>query len=293
MAVKKKTRTKSKPKVKAMYPVVRRWELGSPTENQALRMLDVMRNLSVINRRLYRFGRVPRVKIDMDANAGQSVDVFALRNDWAVLQGFRLAYKTYLECTKEERKDLGGGQVARWEDFRVNPGTTGGTMLPVLHTPTSSRVLLTGGSFELSTIIATDQSEKTFTWGSPSANVYGILHEYDLVGNAQQSPDSDTNDLPYGNATNLRDQQQAQNLQEDGSLPPYDATGVHSSSPWVRVATLNVGAPGDQKLSTGFFDAPCGLVMLVGNNDTWNSNGLICEVQAGDYKGVHAPSMLE
>ena len=166
-------------------------------------------------------------------------------------------------------------------------------MLPVLHTPTSSNVLLTQGSFPLSTITVTDQTQKTFTWGSPTSSQYGILHEYDLVGNAQQSPDSDTNDIAYANATNLMDQQQAQDLQEDGALPPYDATGVNSSSPWVRVAILGEGAGGSQKLSTGFFDAPCGLVMLVGNNDNWDSNNLMCEVKAGDYKGVHAPSMVE
>jgi hypothetical protein len=294
MAQKKRTSTtKKKPKVKSMYPVVRRWELGGLAEASIVRVLDTMRNLSVINRRLYRFGRMPQVKIDMDAGAGQSVQVYALRNDWAVLQAFREGYKTYMEVTKEERKALGKNQIARWEDFRVSPGVTGDAMYPVLHTPLLADAVLSQGSFPLSTITLTDQSLKTFTWGLPGASEFGLLQEYDLKGNAQTSPDSDTNDVPYANTTNLMDESQAQNLQEDGANPPYTPTGVNAASPWVRVNTLGETVGGSQRLSTGFFDAPCGLVVLVGNGPNWNSNAMLCEVKAGDYKGVHAPSMLE
>jgi len=81
-------------------------------------------------------------------------------------------------------------------------------------------------------------------------------------------------------------------LQIQGNEPPYDATGVGADSPWVRVATLSTGS--SQKLSTGFFKAPCGLVIFDSSEViNVNVNALSWEVKAGDYKGVHAPSMLE
>ena len=295
----KKSPSKKKPmkkKAATFYPVVRGSELGSTVENQAVRLLDTARNLSVLNRRLYRMGRCYSVKIEQDAGEdGQTVEVYALRNDWAVHQGFKMAYDVYLHNTEDERKLLSGTQVARWEDFRVDDGLTGSfnPLLPVLHTPGLADAIKQDGSFERSTVVDTAQTTRTFTWGTPSVTQYGILQEYDLKGNAQQSPDSDTNDGPYANIKNEIDETLLKNLQEDGASPPYDATGVNADSPWVRVATLKVGAAGDQKLSTGYFDAPCGLVVCVGNNGTWNSNALRFEVKSGTYKGVHAPSMLE
>ena len=84
-------------------------------------------------------------------------------------------------------------------------------------------------------------------------------------------------------------------LQARGNAPPYSATTFPSV--WVKVATLAVDASGAQKLSTGFFDAPCGLVHLnaLGGADFQDVNSLRNNVAVtfakGDYKGVSAHSM--
>ena len=295
MASKKSTKKPTKSNAKPFYPVVRGSELGSTSETQNVRILDTARNLSVLNRRLYRYARAYSVKIDLDMSTAGSYEVYALRNDWAVHQGLKMAYQMYLQNTEDERMALSGNQVARWEDFRCDAGldVTAETLLPVLHEDNLARSILTAGEFDLSTVVDTAQVTRTFTWGSASGTEYSILGEYDLKANAQPDPSSDTNDGPYANIKNELDQTIATNLQEDGNLPPYDATGVNATTPWVRVATLGAGPAGDQKLSTGYFDAPCGLVVVVGNTGSWNSNDLIFEVKAGKYKGVHAPSMLE
>lgn len=290
---KKKSNTK-KTKKPSFYPVVRGSELGSTAENTQVRLLDTARNLSVLNRRLYRYTRCYQVKVDMDVSTTQTVEVYALRNDWAVHQGLKMAYDVYLHNTEDERKALSGTQRARWEDFRVEAGLVSSqNMLPILNSDGGADSILTQGSFELSTVTDTAQVTRTFTWGVPGATEYSILQEYDLAGNAQTTPSSDTNDGPYANIKNELDVATLQNLQEDGAEPPYDANGVNAGTPFVHVATLTVGPSGAQRLSTGFFDAPCGIVMMVGNNATWNSNAMYFEVKRGDYKGVHAPSMLE
>lgn len=290
----KKKSIPKKTKKPSFYPVVRGSELGSTSENTTVRLLDTARNLSVLNRRLYRYTKCYPVKIDMDVGTTQTVEVYALRNDWAVHQGLKMAHAMYMHNTEDERKALSGTQRARWEDFRADAGLASSqALIPVLSSDGGADVLLTEGSFPLSTVTTTAQNEKTFTWGIASASEYSILQEYDKAGNAQSSPSSSTNDGPYANIKNEMDLTTLQNLQEDGALPPYDANGVNAGSPWVHVATLAVGAAGAQRLSTGFFDAPCGIVMCVGNNATWDSNALYFEVKRGDYKGVHAPSMLE
>ena len=60
----------------------------------------------------------------------------------------------------------------------------------------------------------------------------------------------------------------------------------------MRIAVLD-GTAGTQKLSTGFFTAPCGLVLCVGYGGDDTNFSVSLEAKAGDYKGVHAPSMLE
>jgi hypothetical protein len=98
--------------------------------------------------------------------------------------------------------------------------------------------------------------------------------------------------MAYNGIDALNQDAMSDNLQSDGNAPPYDATSVNTTSPWVRVAVLGQTA-GAQKLSSGFFTAPCGLVLLAGFSDTGTGYPVEIEVKAGDYKGVHAPSMLE
>lgn len=301
MAQKKSTRRKTKKTTKAKakhYPVVRGSFLGSTVENNTVRTLDTARALSVLNRRLYRYGRVYPVSVQMTpgGSATQTVEVYALRDDWAVHQGFSMAYKQYLKNTEDERQNL-GKQTARWEDFRCNDGVVGAAniLLPTLRDPTfaGTPTILTDGEFALSNVVDQANVKKTFTWGTPSSSQYGILQEYDKSGNAQGDPSSPTLDAPYADIDSEVNEGTHDDLQQDGNLPPYSQGGVNAGSPWVHVATLGAGATGQQRLSTGFFNAPCGLVVLVGNDANWNSNAMMFEVKKGDYKGVGGMSLLE
>lgn len=260
-------------------------------------VVDTARNLSVINRRLYRFGRYYEVKFDLRPDwAGGDIEVFALRDDWALQKAFQMAYKMYLENTSDERKIL-GNRVARYEDFRISTGLVipGGqeSGLPVMMTPTGTFTTLSAGEFELSNVMDTAQVERTFTLGTPGGTEYDILQEYNHAGNADTSPDSPTADLPYANLKNETDLNIGVALQSDGNAPPYSATGVNEGSPWVRVGVLGSGTAGQQRLSTGFFTAPMGLVILKGFSGAGETYPITHEVKSGDYKGVHAPSMLE
>lgn len=297
MASKKTTRKSTSKKKTSHYPVVRSFPISAGASANTL--VDGARHLSVTNRRLMRYGRYYQFKVDLRPDyAGTPIEVFALRDDWAVQKAFQMAYQQYLKNTSAERAALSSDQIARWEDFRVRDGlnVAGGVnqSVPVFHTETGAADTLNAGEFIDTTVVDSTNTTKAFTWSpSPAANEYSLLLEYDKAGNAQGSPSSTPTAGPYEeidsevNATTMDD------LQADGNLPPYDQTGVNQLSPWVRIAVLGSGAAGQQRLSSGFFTAPCGLVFLKGFTETSEAYSVTIEAKSGDYKGVHAPSMLE
>ena len=61
---------------------------------------DAGRVLSQVNRRLYRFGNLYQIKLDLDIPGttlatAVDIEVYALRNTWDVQRAFALAKKTY------------------------------------------------------------------------------------------------------------------------------------------------------------------------------------------------------
>lgn len=275
------------------YPIVK----GSPISSggAANTLVDMARNLSVLNRRLYRFGRFYSAKVDVREDyAGAPIEVYVLRDDWAVQKAFQMAYQQYLDNTMAERENMGSKQVARWEDFRIRDGLTlaKNDARPVLNNAAGTAVPLTSGEFALSNVVDEAGTERTFSWGAGSGTVYSILAEYDKTDNTQLSSSSLTSDGAYSGIEATNDEATADNLKADGNAPPYDAGGVNATTPWVRVAVLGSTA-GTQKLSSGFFTAPCGLILLKGFTETSEAYSVEVEAKSGDYKGVHAPSMIE
>jgi hypothetical protein len=297
MASKKTTRKSTSKKKAAHYPVVRSFPISAGASANTL--VDGARHLSVTNRRLMRFGRYYQFKVDVRPDyAGTPIEVFALRDDWAVQKSFQMAYQMYLKNTADERAALSPGQVARWEDFRIADGlnVAGGVnqSRPVLHNETGGAVILNAGEFQLSNIVDSSNVKRTFTWShTPTATEYSVLLEYDKTGNAQANPSSVPTDMAYAEIDSEVNEETGDDLKGDGNLPPYDQTGVNALSPWVRIAVLGSGAAGQQRLSSGFFTAPCGLVFLKGFTETSEAYSVTIEAKSGDYKGVHAPSMLE
>lgn len=284
-----------------LYPVVRtgRLQRTSPIPPYAPGLqLNAMDLLSKVNRRLYREARVPQLKIDLDNDSTQTLQVWALAHNWMNARAMKMGYAMYMENTDEERVRLKGKQIGRWQDFRVVSGvnnTTTENISPAQFDVEGASQVFGAGEFTTSLVVDASGVSRNFTWspfGSPSR--YSLLQEYDKAGNAQTSPESSTTDMPYDDLMADDSAVTAAHLQTAGDNPPYDADGVGADRAWVLVATLGAGT--SQKLSTGFFDAPCGFVIIreKGNlTGVVDAESLQWTVKAGDYKGVHAPSMLE
>lgn len=248
--------------------------------------------LSKTNRRLYRQSRCYTAKIDLDVNAAQTLNVFVLNDSWMTHKSLQMAYAMYLENSKDERARLGTDSIARWEDFRVLSGLNFQFADPVQYNNSLAPTRITAGSILPTKVVDAAGVSKEFTWGAATTTKFSIIEEYDLAGNASSRPTVPTTGMPYGDLMADDSDAMAVNLQERGDNPPYDQNGVNGDRQWVKVGTLGTGAT--QKLSTGFFQAPCGIILIQSaDSSIVNSSTLTWEVKSGDYKGVHAPSMLE
>jgi hypothetical protein len=280
-------------------PVQRKVYLsGNASPASQTGLIDCGRIASTANHRLYRYGKKYQVKIDADIGAfgvGDSIEVWSLADSWAVQRAFAEAKAVFDLAYENERENLSKSAQARWFDFRATAGVSGDTMYAtVANDPTGAASLLTGGEFVTSVVEDQAGVSRTFSWRTATiATQYSIPAEYDLSGNTNVSPSSNTGSGPYADLQADSSAIEMLALQNRGDSPPYDATAFPGV--WVKIATLQMSnAEGAQKLSTGYFDAPCGQVVLkMGGaaSTTSINNKVAIEFRAGDYKGVRAHNM--
>jgi len=289
--------TKKKPLT--YLPVQRKLQLGvsgAPGTQDA--EFDTGRLLSQTNHRLYRYGKRYTQKVDVDPSyltPGSTIDVWALMDTWYIQKAFEEAKIVFHRAYTDERENLSKEAIARWQDFRITSGLTGTSdLFPVVDgIPTSAiNALIVDGEFDDSIVEDANGVTRTFTWrGATTTTEYSVLAEYNLAGNTNQSPTFSTGAGPYDDLEADASAVEMEALQQRGNKPPYSATSFPSQ--WMKIATLTVGPGGNQKISTGYFDAPCGVVYLKATGQTIDSlnNGISVTVQSGDYKGVKAHNM--
>lgn len=288
------------------YPVQRQIQLSN-TAQTINSVCDVGKMLSVVNHRLYRQGKTYQCKIDLDNRTDVAVgpaqyEIYALADTWFHQKAWQLARATYMTATAGERASMSASKIARWEDFRVSAGVSGANeMVPATYSTALTLGNNTSGEFVASQIVLQDgTSTRTFTWGSPGASQFGILREYSKSGDTDKTPTDDANtgagDQAYAGAEDGVSETQMDNLQNAGNEPPYNRTDF-SNNVWVKIATLDnsgTGNPGDSgqsRMSTGFFNAPCGLIAIKASISHNIAGELSLTVKSGDYKGTSAMNM--
>lgn len=297
----KKTSTK-KQHTPDYYPVQREIPLGVfDSAISATTVGDAGRLLSIANRRLMRYGMNYQIKIDLDpvntiATAYQ-VEVFALTNNWDVQRAFALAKATWDEAHADELKASGQGQKARWIDFRVAHDVTGGVDLdPVRYDQQTLAAVVTNDGEHIDSTVDDGGTEKRFSWAITSgASTLNILEEWSHAGRTAADQNTISTNAPYdGVNSDTMSDIEMNNLGNDGNNPPYSQTS-HADL-FTKVGTLRYqpGPEGMQRLSTGYFDAPCGLFVLKTTATGNLPNGIISmTAKAGDYKGVSAERMCQ
>lgn len=277
------------------YPVMRNINLSSTATEVDYYVLDVARNLSTLNHRLYRQGKTYSAKVDLDPGSGPvRYDIYALVDTWYIQKAWQLARATYLRSTADERAVMSKQQIARWEDFRVSAGLSGaagGELVPRQYSTGLAGAANTAGEFTASRITLSDGvTNRFFTWGPTSGSFLGMLEEYDKSGDTDAQPSTASADKAYAGTDGDVHEAQMDSLELNGNLPPYDAQNFNARV-WMKIATLDAAAA-HGKLSTGYFNAPCGLIAVQPSVASTAVNGqLSLTVQAGEYKGVKAHNM--
>jgi len=269
------------------YPVQSRINLSTGG------MCIVPNVLSMINRRHYPATGVYETSVTINPQTSGLVQVYALKDNWDTIGAIRQAYKAYLLATEHERAQMSKEQVARWEDFRIAHGTGLTEMTPMVYNQGTGLSALTVGEFELSKATDSAGNTKIFTLqGASSTTQYNILTEWSESGNVDADPATLSTGAPYQDLDSNLNSTQANNLQRDGNVPPYDIAGDDGlTSPWTRVATLNndTVAGNDGRLSTGFFRAPLGMILITGVE----GNGIATvQVREGSTKGIKVHNIL-
>lgn len=277
------------------YPVQRSMDLRSNATEVDYYVLDVARNLSVANHRLYRQGKTYQVKVDLEAgHQTTQYNVFALADTWYVQKAWQLARSRYLENVAAERAVMSQQQIARWEDFRVEAGLsghTGGLLLPAPYSNGMASSADTDGEFDVTEVTLADgTTKKGFHWAPSTLSKFGLLDEYDKSGDTDLAPSTVSANKPYAGTEGDVQESSMDDLAARGNQPPYNAANFNSRI-WVRVGRLDAAAA-HGKLSTGYFNAPCGLVVVqpVAPNTAVTAQ-LSMTVKPGTYKGVAAMNM--
>lgn len=283
------------------YPVQRMVQPASTGDAAPIKVCDVGKLLSQVNHRLYRQGKTYQVKVDLASNEADTgeYEIYALVDTWYIQKAWQLARATYLEAMADERAQMGEQMAARWEDFRVTAGVSGGYDTHNWRWASDGTGALdNNGSFLESRVTLPDGfTQRTFTWGGTSGSSLGMLAEYDKLDNTQTNVVS--NDLAYSEIGADVQEAAADDLKVRGNLPPYQASNFNSRI-WVRIGVLNNSVTGgagsaaqaSAKLSTGYFNAPCGLVLVkTPTPNTALTGQLSITTKAGKYKGVSAMNM--
>ena len=277
-------------------------------------VVQVDKCLNLVNRRLYRQHKVYTAKVELATpNEDQTpIGVYALRNTWATRKALSLAKHIYDKAVREERAVVGN---ARWHDFRIDPAgcwsALSDEILPIsidgvnaVYQPLTLGSAADGeynySALEVTTGTGTEQSKFFQLREASQFNSYSVWSEYQKMGPS-------TSESPVFNATGGYDRatgtsfedENVQDLLNKGNLPPYDAGDLGLDSPWVKVGQIGRNATGGMVTSTGFFEAPLGLIVLEGYTEQFTTDGagstkptsaqlLEVEVKLGDYKGVMA-----
>lgn len=270
------------------FPVQRKWNLTyQEPEGSPRKLVRVDQHLGQLNHRHYRQGRIYRGSVEITPDYVNQLDVYVLVNNWQLHAGWRLAYQMYLNNTHHEREIL-KSNVARWEDFRVNPGVTADLASVRMYDSTLIGSAYGGGEYQASQVQDTTNAIKTFTFSGSSASTYGILEEWSKSYTTSSDPSVPALPLTggYVSIQNEVDPVVHANLQDHGSEPPYDQVLDYPQC-WVRVARLDASsANGTQKLSTGMIDIPLGFILLVPAGAGMAAEEVTISVASGDYKGV-------
>jgi len=257
---------------------------------------------SEFNQQLFRQGRVYDVKLDLDYDGLDSITVWALNPTWIIRESWKLAFRKFNEHMREEMKVLKPANKARWHDFRVDPTVIGAGIVKGVNWTAPGTgaaynpVFTSDAEYQYTDINDEDGTTYYFTLGAhPTGSALSITTQYLANYHVTATPDDIADaQAPYSVLDDQLQHSNMTNLMKDGNNPPYDPDPGYNDRMWIKVGTLGTSPGGVQSLSTGYFQAPMGFVIINGYTQSEVANStLSLSYKPGNYKGISARSMEE
>lgn len=260
--------------------------------------VSISDTMSKINHRLYRMTRKYFCDVKLhNPQITTGADVYVLNNTWMLEKAVAYARTAYEKAVKEEKKLL-GKQLARWHDFRLNLNPSDGAggvsfnqLNPFFYNmDNGAPTALTSGDFQLS-VARDEDTNSSYAFGLwESGAQFNILKEYEKSGSTEDSPDDIETSAPYDAIDDEAQTTTFVELQQQGNEPPYNKDSMNDLQLFRHVGTLFAKADGTQKLSTGQFCAPLGLVVIRPHADV--DAPMVClHMKKGKYKGLASEAM--
>lgn len=319
---------KSKAKKKSHTPAVRhlRYQLtNSGTPNtEVSHFFDLARDLSLVNRRLYRQGKhyfIKKITVTSRNSDNGLVSVSAAPTSWVLNAAWNKAFKLWNQMREGHGGAPGSGlptsvTPATWADFKVYLSDDHRTAtMPVPLDNGNNAASLADGEWVYSKFQSPDGSTGAdeFTCHLVGANVgtagaftsVGAIAGYGTSRRTVQIDDSgDVLDTDSW-MVNLFDDgstldEVADDLKNDGDEPPYDRNnypGVFNMpKPLVQqqksLVQSAAGATNAPSITLGAVQAPCGLIEIETQSAVASDVfDVLIEFAEGDYKGVKALPM--
>jgi len=289
-----------------------RYELtnsGTPG-NETSHFIDLAKDLSRINRRLYRQGRDYHVKkitiVSSNTPNGQNrVSFSTIGADWVSQQAWKRGFRTWNEMNKEASRNLAGDVSGTWSDFKVymtndmrsgtvlNPLDNGGNqynsgewIYSELVTPDGT----TGDDiFQLHML--GNHNGSVGAWNSVSlVKSYGesraTVQTTDPNVPSVASDDPLVNVFDYGTTVD----EVIDNLEAHNDAPPYGVANYpgddgNAPKPIVVQDTTIV----DGRATVGGFHARCGLIEIESKSPIdFDVFSVLVELAPGSYRGIAA-----
>lgn len=324
-----RSKSKSRAKKKSHTPCVRhlRYQLtnsGTPG-TETSHFISLARDLSAVNRRLYRQGKhyfVKKITVTSRDSDNGLVSVSAAPNSWVLSAAWKKAFRLWNSMREGHGGAPGSGlprgvSPAKWADFKVylsNDHRTATMAVPLdngnnpvsladsewIHARFISPDGTTGADEFTAHLLGTDV-------GAVGAYTsVGIVKGYAQSRRTVQQDDSgdfiDTDSWMvnlFDDGTTL--DEVAEDLKDDGDLPPYDLDnypGGNTNMPKPIVQQMKAlvqsaaGATNAPSITLGGIQAPIGVLEIETQSgvpeDVFD---VLIELAEGDYKGVKALDM--
>lgn len=299
--------------------------------------VDIAACLSLMNVRKYEQGRVYSVKAELipyvftqsplapiaDSAYEPRMSISALGNTYATHLAWQTAKNAYDASRKEELAT--GIKAGKWEDFAVgwnsahllrntdNASPPGGDWargtIPMAADEASGQMALISASVPTNTDLVFSKVQALGLgggtrglcfFGTTDATNFGMLDELNKARNVVDMKQQNPTDAgaAYAAVDQNVDGTTADLIEDDGDSAPYLVTGY--KVPLHYEDLLSLPQAGFARSRTAYFDAPCGLLAVRGDEiDFSGEDGegstayfmLQLTVQEGKYQGVSASPM--